>query len=326
MKGHLVNSMIVTVLIFVVMVSIVTTFSHNQLIPFAQAIEIFEELDEQIVYELSITLMDVSDVDYANGGYSFSFWLRLESEQVDFTQTPVPAIDFVNGKIDLIEHEYFPDKHTYDAKVHGTFFTNMDFHNYPIMDLSLPVMIEPAQYPADQIKFVVGNSVSVINEDLTISGLIYDSTDEEEIDYTYDDGRVFSRYVTTFNFETPFLTSFLVGIFPILIMAILVVFLFGLDPRNHDLKVEMIIGVLIAAVFFHVLDVGESLPPLEYLTLEDKAMTVLYAMLGVIMIETMSQIRWNEDDDVDKAKKIDKKFRTVFIIVVIVTIALVSQL
>ena len=100
-----------------------------------------------------------------------------------------------------------------------------------------------------------------------------------------------------------------------MVLAGLVVFLFGLDPRNHDLKAEMVVGVLIAAVFFHVIDVGESLPPLTYLTLEDKVITILYGMLGVIMVEIISQRKWNPEDDLQKAEKIDKKFRMIFVVV-----------
>jgi len=295
-------------------------------IQFSEAQEPENIANEPLVYDLIITLMDISDVDYANGGYSLSFWLTIESDEIDFTQIPPPEIDFVNGKIDDVEHEYFPDEHSYTAKVHGTFYTNMDFHNYPLMSLSLPIIIEPVQSTTDQIKFIQRGLASHIDKQLTISGLIFQNTQEEASDYRYEDGSVFSRYVITYNFETPFLTSFMVGLFPILIMGFLVVFLFGIDPTNHDIKIEMVIGVLIAAVFFHVLDVGEALPPLEYLTLEDKAMTVLYAMLAVIMVEIMAQRKWNEDDDLDKAKKIDRKFLIIFIIVAIATALLSLQL
>ena len=294
------------------------------LIQFAEAQEVPENtVNEPLVYDLTITLMDISDVDYANGGYSLSFWLIIESDEIDFTQTPPPEINYVNGKIDDIEHEYFPNEHSYTAKVHGTFYTNMDFHNFPIMKLSLPIIIEPVQRTTDQVKFIQRGLESHIDQGLTISGLIFQNTQEEASDHRYVDGSVFSRYVVTYNFETPFLTSFMVGLFPILIMGFLVVFLFGIDPRKHDIKIEMIIGVFIAAVFFHVIDIGETLPPLEYLTLEDKAMTVLYAMLAVIMVEITAQTKWNEDGDLDKAKKINRKFLIIFIIVAIAT-ALVS--
>ncbi len=64
-----------------------------------------ETLDKPLVYDVQITLMDISDVDYANGGYSLSFWIRLSSDEIDFSTTPPPIIDFVNGKIDVIDHE-----------------------------------------------------------------------------------------------------------------------------------------------------------------------------------------------------------------------------
>jgi len=283
-----------------------------------------ENVNAEGLYDVQITLIDISDIDYANGGYSLSFWITLTSDEIGIAEELPFAIDYVNGKIDAIEHEYVTDN-SYSAKVHGTFYTNMDFHNYPLMSLSLPIIIEPIQFETHEIKFV-DYTDSDVDLELTVAGLIFQNVEEEIIEHTYGDGDIFSRYIVTYHFETPLLTSFLVGIFPIVVMAFLVIFLFGIDPRNHDIKIEMVIGVLIAAVFFHVLDVGQALPPLEYLTLEDKAMTVLYSMLGVIMIETLAQRKWNEENDIDKAKKIDRKFLIVFIVVAIAVGLSVSQL
>ena len=296
---------------YLIVAILIIGFMNNS---FAQTQQISDPENSPLMYDVTITLMDISDIDYENGGYSLSFWIKLYSEDIDFTLVPPPEIDFVNGKIDEIVHEY-TDKNSYSAKVYGTFFTNMNFRNYPLMHLSLPIIIEPVQQPVDEIKFVSGKVSSNIDENLTVSGLLFKQVKIDTLDYTYFDGDVFSRYIVTFEFETPILTSFLVGIFPILVLAGLVVFLFGLDPRNHDLKAEMVVGVLIAAVFFHVIDVGESLPPLTYLTLEDKVITILYGMLGVIMVEIISQRKWNPEDDLQKAEKIDKKFRMIFVVV-----------
>ena len=66
---------------------------------------------------------------------------------------------------------------------------------------------------------------------------------------------------------------------------------------------------LVSAVFFHVLDIGAELPPLEILTLEDKAMMALYSILILAMIELVIQRKFNPKEEVEKAKKINKIIR-----------------
>jgi len=305
---------------FSLILLVFTLAQNEQIFQLAEAQEEQKTIDEPLVYEVQITLMDISDVDYANGGYSFSFWITLSSDEIDFSTTPPPVIDFVNGKINDIDHEYVKGS-TYSAKVHGTFFTNMEFQNYPLMELKLPIIIEAEQQEADEIKFVQDVTPSDIDRNLTISGLIFKNTEIDESDYTYLDGGVFSRYSVTYNFTTPFLASFMIGIFPILVMGAVVLLSFLLEP-TLEIRPEIVTATLIAAVFFHVIDVGESLPPLEYLTLEDKLMTTLYALIIFAMVEIAVQRKFNEDD-MEKAVSINKKFRLTIPVLIIGTFGLV---
>jgi len=240
--------------------------------------------DGPIVYDVKITLMDVSDVDYANNVYTLSFWITLTSDEIDFSSIPPPPIDYVNGKIDQVDHTYFSHGNSYSEKVHGTFFSPMEFNNYPFLSLSLPIIVEPVKFESHEMRFVQQKSSSAVDSKLRLSGLTYTHTEEEVSDYIYADGDSFSRYVATYNFETPLLSSFMVGIFPIIIMGA-VVMLSSLIKPTLEIRPEIVTATLIAAVFFHIIDVGESLPPLEYLTLEDKFMTVLYALIVFAMVE-----------------------------------------
>jgi len=61
------------------------------------------------------------------------------------------------------------------------------------------------------------------------------------------------------------------------------------------------------------------LPPLEYLTLEDKMMTVLYSMMVFGMIELAVQRKFNPEEEMDEAIYINKRFRQTLPIVIIGT-------
>jgi len=286
-------------------------------LPVAQA---QESTDEQRVYETRINLMDVSDVDYANGGYALTFWITLSSDDIDFTKTPPPEIDYVNGRIDEVVYETITE-HSYYAKIHGTFFTNMDFRNYPLLSLKLPIIIEPAYDEIDQVIFTNADTPSIIDTDLTVLGLIYQQTTSEYTEHQYPDGEIFSKFAATFEFETPVLSSFLVGIFPILVMGAVVLLSFLVDPLS-EIRPEIVTATLIAAVFFHVIDIGEGLPPLEYLTLEDKVMIPLYSLIVFAMVEIAAQRKFSRNDE-KKAEAVNKKFRFAIPIVVIVTFVLI---
>ena len=109
-------------------------------------------------------------------------------------------------------------------------------------------------------------------------------------------------------------------------MIFFTIILFELNPLNHDIKIEITMGILVTAIFLHMLDIGETLPALEYLTLEDQLMTLLYVLLGIVMLENVAQRKWNLEDDLVQALKIDKKFRIIYLASAIITLSLVSQL
>lgn len=113
----------------------------------------------------------------------------------------------------------------------------------------------------------------------------------------------------------------MVGILPIIIMGGVVLFSFVLKPTLTEIRAEMSTGTLIAAVFFHISDVGQSLPPLEYLTLEDKLMTVLYALIIMSFVALAAQRKFNKNEELEKAEKINKKFRYLIPAVIIITLS-----
>jgi len=111
----------------------------------------------------------------------------------------------------------------------------------------------------------------------------------------------------------------MVGIFPIIVMGAVVLLSFLIDP-TLEIRPEIVTATLIAAVFFHVIDIGEGLPPLEYLTLEDKLMTTLYALIMFAMVEIATQRKYNEGK-MEKAEAINKKFRFMIPILLVGTFA-----
>ena len=192
----------------------------------------------------------------------------------------------------------------------------MKFHDYPLAHIDLPIIIEPAHHEIDELVFVQSEKPSLPIENFQVAGWLMTNQSYEITEYEYPDGEEFTRFVANFGFDTPFVSGFMVGILPIIIMGGVVVFSFVLKPTMTEIRAEMNTGTLIGAVFFHISDVGQSLPPLEYLTLEDKMMTVLYALIIVAFLALAAQRKFNKSEDEQKAEQINRKFRYIIPVVI----------
>lgn len=267
------------------------------------------KINYPIKYDLRINVLDVSNIDLRNGSIDFVFWVYLKSNDVNFHETPPPVLDFVNLKQYLIQNEII-EKHRYKAKIFGTFFLHdINFENYPFMKLNPTIQIESESDTTKTVEFFIKDQLNFPSSDFPIPGWNVHSQDFKIVEDVNRNTDVYSRYIAEFTIEKPFFPAFIVGLFPIIVMAMIALIVMLFKPTNLDIRAEVLTGILIAAVFFHVLDVGAELPPLETLTLEDKGMMGLYSILIIAMMELVIQRKYNPSLDIEKAEKINKKIR-----------------
>ncbi len=300
-------------------------------------------------YKIMIEIVDVGEIDLGTGSFEMVFWIYLSSDEINFNDSS-PKIDYVNAK----EFTIVTNKttaHEYIAKISGTFFLDeLTFRSYPYMNIKLIVIIETVDEKIDELEFLLDEP---IRTEVLIPGWNYLNTTFNVIPYSYNereiredveeesDGKTFknkkekldwikdeiaerleydedtfSRFIATYQTEKPFLSSFVVGILPIMIMGIIAVVTFVLDPIRQEFKAGVIGGILMAAVFFQVANINQ-IPSLEYLTLEDKIITTFYVILIVMMTELLAQWKYNSANNQEKAQKINKKFRIILLTIAI---------
>ena len=301
------------------------TSIQNQIIPLAYADPYPDSIERPIDFTIRTTILDMGKIEFTTGHFEVTFWITIQTDDIDLTQYHAPIIDFVNGQINSVEFETVTED-TYYAKINGEFFTNMEFRDYPLTHLDLPIIMESAHHEIDDIVFHLAETSSSPIENFAVPGLILEYQEYNVINYQYPDGEVYSRFSANLGFNTPFVSTFMVGIFPIIIMAGVVVLSFFLNPLSIDIRGEISIGVLIAGIFFHILEVGDSLPPLEYMTLEDKLMTVLYALVITSLVALAIQRKFNKEEDDEKAERLNKKIRYALPIIIVGTFLAVWQL
>jgi len=134
--------------LFILFVILLWTLS----IPYAFAVEVSDEPQEYVV---AISLKTVGEINKYVGSYDLDFWYSIYSEGKDLTLDPPPEVDFLNGKDIQFSSQYLGTD-IFKERVQGTFFGEMDFHDFPFEKVSLRVELEPVTpFNTDYVVFSV---------------------------------------------------------------------------------------------------------------------------------------------------------------------------
>lgn len=271
-----------------------------------------------IQYDVDITLIDVGEINTKQGSYDLKFLLTLSSDDVDFTTMEnLPVIDFVNGDLDenIVVESLEP--HRYSFEVDGKFFNDMSFHNYPFSPIDLLIKIELEDQTIDQAEFTSTrlDKLSTKYGD-HIPGWILVGVNDSIMSVVDVNGRDHSHYVAAFHLERPFLSNFFTKLFPIFIMVSIVIFAFTQNPKQRKMA-EIGIGMFLSLVFLHAAFLGSDLPPLDYLTMLDKILIVIYVIILYALLEEILQQRYNKEDNAELRVKINRKMLKFLPIVII---------
>lgn len=268
----------------------------------------YAQTSPPIQYDVDITLIDIGEINTKEGSYDLKFLLTLSSDDVEFTtMEKLPVIDFVNGDLDedIVVESIEP--HRYSFEVDGKFFNDMSFRNYPFSPIDLLIKIEPEYQTIDQAEFTSTrlDKLSTKYGD-HIPGWILIGVNDSITSVVDVNGRTHSHYVAAFHLERPFLSNFFTKLFPIFIMVSIVIFAFIQNPKQHKMA-EIGIGMFLSLVFLHAAFLGADLPPLDYLTMQDKILIVSYVTILYALSEEIIQQRYNKESNAERALKINRK-------------------
>jgi hypothetical protein len=300
---------------------LVTSISFEDHFASAQLVE--TDLEGPIGYEFGVGLMDVGEINMATGHYDATFWLSIKTENGNFTEY-IPELVFVNGAITDRSNLYITDN-WYNERIQGKFFNTMDFHSYPFTEIDLDIVIEFSQTNDELATFSVDPVLSYVFDGIFIPGWTVIDADYTTTHQEYFELGSYPRYTASYTVESPFLSSFLVGVLPILVIAALAcVTLFYNISKGFGEKGEVVATLIIATIFFQVFGQMNQLPSLEYLTLQDKLFAVVYTILLYSITCTFVQKKFGGEENKETGKKIQRKFIYSLPIVVIATYLLLS--
>ena len=280
----------------------------------------YAQTSTPIQYDVDITLIDIGEINTKEGSYDLKFLLTLSSDDVEFTtMEKLPVIDFVNGDLDedIVVESIEP--HRYSFEVDGKFFNDMSFRNYPFSPIDLLIKIEPEYQTIDQAEFTSTrlDKLSTKYGD-HIPGWILIGVNDSIISLVDANGKTHSHYTASFHLERPFLSNFFTKLFPIFIMVSIVIFAFVQNPRQHKMA-EIGIGMFLSLVFLHAAFLGADLPPLDYLTMQDKILIVSYVTILYALSEEIIQQRYNKENNPERELKINRKMLKFLPVVMIIS-------
>ena len=294
---------------------------------FSQIVFAQEETNEKpVIYDVQVTLQDVDGIDLKRNSYHLRFLVELESKDVDFTQMEtLPEIDFVNGDVDeafLIEDL---EPNYYSFEVDGEFFSNMDFHDFPYGTIDLKMILEIEDMTADQVQ--LNSNLYDPKEDefgLQVPGWILINQSDLTEEIPDEDGDINSRYTATFSLQRPLLSIFLTQFLPILAILSIVIYSFYQDPFSGQAETASL-GSLLTLVFLHVGFLGDALPPLEYLTIQDKIMSISYFIILYPLLTNLIQRKYDLKEDKEKNLKSNRKMLKILPVIVIVIFLILNM-
>ena len=248
-----------------------------------------ESDEEPIDYSVALSLVSIGEIDKRIGTYELDFWYSIYAENQDLLLNPPPEVDFVNGKDEKISSQYLASN-IYEHRVRGTFVNTMDFRDFPFEKIQLKVDIEPVTpWNTDRVLLQV-DPASGIDSTANVPGWFVTEPNFSIDSKTYGlSQEEYSRYTAEFTIERSPLGSFLKIIFPVLIV-LAISFIAYIIPENFQVSAALALLPLIAVVFLHT-NALEDLPALGYLTLYDKMMIIVYAMIANNVISTGREIR-----------------------------------
>ncbi|WP_016940341.1 hypothetical protein [Candidatus Nitrosopumilus sediminis] len=237
--------------------------------------------EKPFTYEMGLKLETIGEIKKSTGSYELIFWLSLTSDEINFLECPPPKEwDFTNGYV-INTYGTSTTEHFHKTQIHGIFFEDNDYKDYPFENMVLTVHIEPF-FPltAEDIVFEINEENSGINfSTITVPGWEIDvPTFETRIDsYPWAD---FPHYKATFPIDTEPFSIFVKKLLPPLVLASFGFATLFMSSTTLQNRITIVGTGMTASIFFHAVFLLGELPPLGYLTLADKIMISIYSVFG----------------------------------------------
>jgi len=246
--------------------------------------------------------MSISKFDFSEGSFVADFYMTLESDST-FSEN----LDLMNGQeLSKEVMENNPNRKVIRYKVLCN--ENLDYSRFPLDKHSLSIQFEDKLLNTDSLKFVIEPKLSGIDSQVGIIGWNLSEKIQHILqDHFYPNfNENYSRVTFVIKLNKPMLASFFKSVLPCVIMIFVVFLLYFMNPMDAKDRVNAMASLLIANVLLHLSSTGD-LPPLSYLTIQDKLMLTNYAVVLSSILVSMILMYKAKNGETEAVFKINRR-------------------
>jgi hypothetical protein len=277
--------------------------------------------------QVSLQINSITDIDSARESFRADLYVTIrwhdptladvDPEQVDWSKTRKPSIEFMNsqdaqllgGETPRVES---PGVGVSEARYAGTFSSRMDLEDFPFDEQTLSIAMESQNETSDQMVFTYrsskGGSVDVrgrrilISKDAILGREIHlpewtiTAAEVSESTHRYYSGTEPYSHLR-FDLEIDRRVGYYVWkILSVMMMLVVLSWaVFLIEPGDIGNRMAVSITLLLAAVAFAYVT-GSLIPRISYLTLLDVYILGCYLLLFLAPAESMLVYRLNARD------------------------------
>lgn len=270
--------------------------------------------------KVGIYVLNLGEYDISIGTYTADFYLWFE-----WNGSKAPTnFELMNGRIAEKKLLYNETGYLF-YRIHADLFEKVDVKDYPLDRQKLTIKIEDELLDDTQIKYAPANNESGFSDDMGLVGWeITGAKAEVKGNYYKVFGDNYSRYTYSIEIKRP-ATGYYRMIIPILFIAFSTWLCFFIPLPKLDEKLILGGGTLISAIAFHIY-LTQPLPTVGYLTLADKYMMALYALIIPVLVSMIIVDRLIHGQRHEAAARINNTYALLSLFMPIVTFLVLNFL
>ncbi len=232
-------------------------------------------INAQDVY-VGMYILNLGRFDVATGQFTADFYLSMKCEQTCSSTN----FEFMNGRaasvdkiIDKPNEKFF--------RIQANLNSPVDLKKYPFDSQKMQIIIEDKENTLDKIRYVPLRDESGIDKAIFFTGWNIDGWKADTKIHEYPVyNETYSQYVFSVDISRIKANSFIKTFLPVIIIVLIVLGTFVMDPDKIVNRITLVSSSFIAAVMFHV-TISNQIPPVGYLTFADKFMILTYFVMLV---------------------------------------------
>lgn len=271
-------------------------------------------------------LVNIADIDLRTSSFfaDFYFWFLWSGDH-----DPTVTYEFTNGitkEITTAANFFAPDDHTPQADVlpdgrryqayhvQGRFIQPYHVHNYPFDGQTLVISLEDLTWDAGTLVYDADYAGSRSRPGFAISGWnpgplrVAKSLNHYPSDFgdprVNGQGYTFSHLDFVVAIRRPGLSLVFQKFFPIMLVVVVCLGAFLLDPHYIEARLTLAAPALIAAVALQLTTEGE-LPPRGHIFLVDEVYLLSYVVILMIIVECLVVHRMATANKGPEARRLD---------------------